>query len=152
CVAAGVLFNLSLYGMLFIESLYLQNIRHLSALATGVMILPFTVLPTITTRLLDRYRPHLHFKPRLVEGHLIGAAGAALMVLSVWMPTTSVILIGLALLGASAGYITPAMTTGVLVSSPRETAGLASGILNAGRQVGGSIGVALMGTLVQTHQ
>jgi len=43
------------------------------------------------------------------------------------------------------------MTTGVLASSPSETAGVASGILNAGRQVGGSIGVALMGTLVQTH-
>jgi DHA2 family methylenomycin A resistance protein-like MFS transporter len=38
----------------------------------------------------------------------------------------------------------------VLASSPAETSGVASGILNAGRQVGASIGVALMGTLVQS--
>ena len=43
------------------------------------------------------------------------------------------------------------MTTGVLTLSPPPMAGLASGILNAGRQVGGAVGVALMGTLVQMH-
>jgi DHA2 family methylenomycin A resistance protein-like MFS transporter len=151
CTAAGVFMNLGVYGMLFIETLYLQNVRHLTALATGAMILPFTILPTLTTRALDRYQPRLHFKPRLVTGHLLGVAGAIAMVLSIWLPGNALILIGLALLGGAIGYITPAMTTGVLVSSPAETSGLASGILNAGRQVGGAIGVALMGTLVQTH-
>jgi DHA2 family methylenomycin A resistance protein-like MFS transporter len=43
------------------------------------------------------------------------------------------------------------MTTGVLASSPANMSGLASGILNAGRQVGGAVGVALMGTLVEMH-
>jgi DHA2 family methylenomycin A resistance protein-like MFS transporter len=45
------------------------------------------------------------------------------------------------------------MTAGVLTSSPAEMSGLASGILNSARQVGGAVGVALMGTLVQrSHQ
>lgn len=151
CVAAGVILSMNIYGTLFIESLYLQNVRHLTALATGIMILPFTVLPTITTRTIDRYRASMHFKPRLITGLVVGVSGAAVMALSVWIPASGIILVGLALLGVAIGYITPAMTTGVLTSSPPETAGLASGILNAGRQVGGSIGVALMGTLVQTH-
>ena len=86
--------SLGTYGILFIESMYLQNVRHLSALATGAMIVPLTVAPTVTTRMIDRYGADMHFKP-------------------------------------------PSM------------AGLASGTLNAGRQVGGAIGVALMGTLVQ---
>jgi len=151
CIAAGVFMNLGVYGMLFIETLYVQNVLHLSALATGAMVLPFTVLPTVTTRLLDRYQPHLHFKPRLVTGHVFGVAGALLMVVSVLIPANGIILLGLGVLGVAVGYITPAMTTGVLVSSPAETSGLASGILNAGRQVGGAIGVALMGTLLETH-
>jgi DHA2 family methylenomycin A resistance protein-like MFS transporter len=151
CVAIGMFLSLNIYGTLFIESLYLQNVRHLTALATGVMILPFTVLPTVTTRTIDRYRANMHFKPRLITGHVLGLSGAAFMALSVWIPVTGIILVGLGLLGVAVGYITPAMTTGVLTSSPAETAGLASGIMNAGRQVGGSIGVALMGTLVQTH-
>jgi DHA2 family methylenomycin A resistance protein-like MFS transporter len=46
----------------------------------------------------------------------------------------------------------PAMTAGVLTSSVTATSGLASGILNSARQVGGTVGVALMGTLVQRHQ
>jgi DHA2 family methylenomycin A resistance protein-like MFS transporter len=92
----------------------------------------------------------MHFKPRLVVGQVAAAAGAAAMAVSLWVAGYGVIEVGLALLGVSMGYMTPAMTTGVLASSPAETAGVASGILNAGRQVGASLGVALMGTLVQT--
>jgi DHA2 family methylenomycin A resistance protein-like MFS transporter len=73
------------------------------------------------------------------------------MAVSVWIPATAIILAGFGLLGVSLGFITPAMTTGVLTASPPSMAGLASGVLNAGRQVGGAIGVALMGTLVQMH-
>lgn len=151
CVAAGIVISLGVYGILFVESIYLQNVRHLSALATGAMILPLTVMPTVTTRLIDRYRADMHFKPRLVAGQIIALSGAALMAASVWVPATAFILLGLGLLGMALGFITPAMTTGVLASSPAGMAGVASGILNAGRQVGGSIGVALMGTLVQMH-
>jgi len=151
CVGAGVVLSLGIYGILFIESIYLQDVRHLSALATGAMIVPLTVGPTVTTRMIDRYRADMHFKPRLVTGQILALLGAATMAASVWIPATGVILLGFGLLGVSLGYVTPAMTTGVLTASPPSMAGLASGILNAGRQVGGAVGVALMGTLVQIH-
>jgi DHA2 family methylenomycin A resistance protein-like MFS transporter len=151
CVGAGVVLSLGIYGILFIESIYLQDVRHLSALATGAMIVPLTVGPTVTTRMIDRYRADMHFKPRLVTGQILALLGAATMAASVWIPATGVILLGFGLLGVSLGYVTPAMTTGVLTVSPPSMAGLASGILNAGRQVGGAVGVALMGTLVQIH-
>lgn len=151
CVAAGVVLSLGTYGILFVESIYLQNVRHLSALATGAMIVPLTVGPTVTTRMIDRYRADMHFKPRLVTGQVLALLGAATMAVSVWIPATGVILVGFGLLGVALGYVTPAMTTGVLTLSPPPMAGLASGILNAGRQVGGAVGVALMGTLVQMH-
>lgn len=150
CVAAAVAIGFGTYGTLFIESIRLQNVRHLSALAAGLMMVPFTLSPTITTRAIDRFQPGMHFKLRLIIGHVAAAAGAAMMVLSVWVTDASVVEIGLGLLGISLGYITPAMTTGVLASSPTETAGVASGILNAGRQVGAALGVALVGTLAQT--
>jgi DHA2 family methylenomycin A resistance protein-like MFS transporter len=152
CVAAGVVLSLDTYGILFVESVYLQSVRHLSALAAGAMIVPLTVLPTVTTRMIDRYRPDMHFKPRLVTGQVLGLAGAALMALSVRVPATGIILLGFGLLGIALGYVTPAMTTGVLTAAPAAMSGLASGILNAGRQVGGAVGVALMGTLMQMHQ
>jgi DHA2 family methylenomycin A resistance protein-like MFS transporter len=151
CLAAGMVLNVGAYGILFVESIYLQNVRHLSALATGAMIVPLTLAPTITTRLIDRYRPDMHFKPRLVAGQIIGLLGAAVLAVSVVVPSTLLILLGLLLLGVSLGYVTPAMTTGVLAAAPASMSGLASGILNAGRQVGGAVGVALMGTLVEMH-
>lgn len=152
CVAAGVVLSLATYGILFVESIYLQSARHLSALATGAMIVPLTLLPTITTRMIDRFRADMHFKPRLVTGQILGLSGAAMMALSVWVPATAIILVGFGLLGVALGYVTPAMTTGVLTSSPAPMSGVASGILNAGRQVGGAVGVALMGTLMQMHR
>jgi DHA2 family methylenomycin A resistance protein-like MFS transporter len=151
CLAAGVVLNLAAYGILFVESIYLQNARHFSAIATGAMIVPLTLAPTITTRMIDRFAADMHFKPRLVAGNVIGLLGAAVLVLSVPVPSIALIMLGLLLLGVSLGYVTPAMTTGVLASSPANMSGLASGILNAGRQVGGAIGVALMGTLVSMH-
>ena len=53
------------------------------------------------------------------------------------------------LLGVGMGCIMPAMTAGVLTAASAQDAGVASGILNAARQVGGTLGVALMGALVQ---
>jgi DHA2 family methylenomycin A resistance protein-like MFS transporter len=90
-------------------------------------------------------------KRRLVIGHLFAAAGAGLMAASIASSGYGLILGGLSLLGVGMGFIMPAMTAGVLMSSPTETSGLASGILNSARQVGGTLGVALMGTLLQLH-
>ena len=152
CVAVAVVLGFGMYGTLFVESVRLQNVRHLSALATGLMIVPFTVTPAITTRAIDRFDGGMHFRPRLVVGHIAAAAGAAMMAMSILATGTGYAAteLGLGLLGIAMGYITPAMTAGVLASSPAETSGVASGILNAGRQVGAVLGVALMGTLVQT--
>ena len=150
CVAAAVGIGFGMYGTLFVESVRLQNVHHLSALAAGLMMVPFTLGPALTTRAIDRFDARMHFRPRLAVGHIIGAAGALVMMLSIWTGGFGFLEAGLALLGVSLGYITPAMTAGVLASSPPETSSAASGILNAGRQVGASVGVALMGALMQS--
>jgi DHA2 family methylenomycin A resistance protein-like MFS transporter len=48
------------------------------------------------------------------------------------------------------GSIMPAMTAGVLISSDPKNSGLASGLLNSARQVGGTLGVALLGTIMES--
>jgi MFS transporter, DHA2 family, methylenomycin A resistance protein len=152
CVAIGLALNFVMYGILFIESIYLQNIRHLDALSAGLMILPFTAVPAVTTRLIARYSGRKYILPRLATGQFIAAIGAGMLILSLWDSGFWIILLGLGLLGVGMGCIMPAMTAGVLTSSSSETSGLASGILNSARQVGGTVGVALMGTLVQWRQ
>jgi DHA2 family methylenomycin A resistance protein-like MFS transporter len=151
-VTIGAVLNFSMYGILFIESIYLQNIRHLSALSTGLVVLPFTVIPTITTRVIIRYSARRYIRWRLAAGLMVAAAGAGVLGLSLSHAGYGEILLGLGLLGVGMGCIMPAMTAGVLTSSPAKMSGLASGILNSARQVGGAVGVALMGTLVQRGQ
>lgn len=149
-IAMGVVLNFGMYGTLFIESIFLQDVLHLNALATGLMILPFTAFPTITTRVAARYSGRRHVLPRLIAGQLVAAAGSAILGISLGVSGYSAILIGLALGGIAMGVAMPAMTTGVLITSQTYNSGLASGILNSARQVGGTLGVALMGTLVQS--
>ena len=55
-------------------------------------------------------------------------------------------------MGVAMGCPLPSMTAGVMSSSPLQTAGLASGILNSSRQVCGELGVALFGALVEAAQ
>jgi len=149
CVAIGLVLNFGAYGTLFIESIYLQNIRHLNSFVTGLVILPLTVLPTVTTRLIVNHSRRRHIKGRLIIGQLIGASAAVMLALAFWDSGYWEILIGLALMGVSMGCVMPAITAGVLASSPTNTSGVAAGILNSARQVGGTLGVALMGSLFQ---
>ncbi|HTA76766.1 MAG TPA: MFS transporter [bacterium] len=148
CVSIGFILNFGMYGILFIVSIYLQNIRHLDPLMTGLMILPLTGFPTLTTRAIGRYSGRRFIKPRLIIGHLILLLGAGFLALALSIPGYGVVLLGLSLLGVGMGFVMPAMTAGVLTASEAETSGLASGILNSARQVGGTLGVALLGTWV----
>jgi len=152
CVVAGLVLNFGIYGILFVEALYLQDILHLNALLAGATMLPLTLLPTITTRLIVGYSEARYLKGRIIIGQIIAACGAGMLIISTFGSAYWQILLGLALLGVSLGCIMPAITAGILIDCPTENSGLASGILNAARQVGGALGVALMGSLFLTWQ
>jgi MFS transporter, DHA2 family, methylenomycin A resistance protein len=150
CIGVGFVLNFGMYGILFIESVYLQNARGLGALAAGLTITPFTLLPTIASRLLGQRNGIPYLKPRISLGLALGAIGSGVLVAGALSTALWPIPIGLGLLGISMGIIMPAMTAGVLISSAPETSGLASGLLNSTRQIGGTVGVALLGTTMQT--
>ncbi|HLX72844.1 MAG TPA: MFS transporter [Verrucomicrobiae bacterium] len=152
CIAIGVILNFGTYGVLFVESIYLQSARHLNPFHAGMVILPLTLLPTITTRLAVKYAGRKHLKARLVMGQLIAAAGAVVLFFTLRDSGFWTIVAGLALMGVSMGCVMPAITAGVLASSPKENSGVASGILNSARQVGGTLGVAVMGSLYQRSE
>lgn len=150
-VGIGLVLNFGVYGILFAEPLYLQDVRHFSALASGVLLLPLTVVPTLTTRVMARHSTRHNLKLRLVLGLLLGMAGGAVLCVAIGATGPSWTVLGLFLMGASLGFVMPAITTGALATAPMALAGRASSILNAARQVGGSLGVALMGSLFQAR-
>ncbi len=149
CIGVGFVLNFSMYGTLFVESVYLQSARGMDAFATGLTITPFTLLPTIASRMLGKRSAIPYLRSRISLGLALATIGSGVLALSALSGAFWPIPIGLGLRGISMGTIMPAMTAGVLISSAPENSGLASGLLNSTRQVGGTVGVALLGSTVQ---
>ena len=148
CTATGFALNFAFYGMVFVLTLLFQQVRGASPVAAGLMFLPMTALVTVINivagRLAARFGPRLP----MVLGELILAAG--LLGLLIVGPATATVTLLLLLvpLGIGGGLTVPAMTTAMLEAVPADRSGLASGILNSARQVGGALGVAVFGAFV----
>ena len=136
------------FSMWYFLSLYLQNVLGYSALKTGLAFLPMGVTIMIGAQASSRLLPRAGVRPLLQAGTLLAAGGFAW--LSAIGPHASYwshvfgpgCLISLAL-GLLFTPLAAAATTGVAVSE----AGLASGVLNTARQIGGSLGLAVLATI-----
>jgi DHA2 family methylenomycin A resistance protein-like MFS transporter len=148
CVAVGFTLNLTTYGLIFMLSLYLQRVLDATPLAAGLMFLPMTGLITAVNMLSGRMTARFGPKLPIVLGQTILTLGL-LGLLLVREGTPLLLLLALLVpVGIGGGMTVPPMTAALLDSVEATSAGLASGILNAGRQVGGALGVALFGALV----
>ena len=136
---AGTVANFAFSGALFVLTLLLQDGRHLTPLATGLaflpLTLPMTVNPVLTGRIVARYGA----RPPILGGLALLAAGLAGVAL------TDVLAPWLAVMGFGLSFILPALMAGLVARAPAGTAGTAGGVLNAARQVGATLGVAVMG-------
>ncbi|MGH8982103.1 MAG: MFS transporter, partial [Acidimicrobiales bacterium] len=139
---------LAFAGFLFVNTLYLQDVRGDSALVAGVMILPTTVAiaacALVAGRLVGRFGPRV---PLCMGGAAIAAGGALLLNLG---PRTSLVqlVVSYAVLGCGFGLINPPITHTAVSGMPVERAGVASAITSASRQLGNVLGVAVMGSMV----
>jgi MFS family permease len=138
----------TLGGFLFLNTLYLQEVRGYSALHAGLLTIPMAammaVFGTVSGRLVARRGPRLPF---LLAGPSL-AAGALL--LSRLTPSTAVAYLVLAYLifGAGCGLVTAPITNTAVSGMPREQAGVAGAIASTSRQVGSALGVAVTGSIV----
>jgi DHA2 family methylenomycin A resistance protein-like MFS transporter len=145
--ATGLALNFAFYGAVFLLALYFEQVHGLSALETGLMFLPMTALITVTNliagRLSTRYGPRLP----MVLGQVV-LVGGVCGLLALQQDTPLVVQAAVLLpFGLGGGLAVPALTAALLESVDADRAGLAAGLLNAGRQFGGALGVALFGSL-----
>jgi DHA2 family methylenomycin A resistance protein-like MFS transporter len=144
----GLAINLGFYGQLFAIVLYFQHVRHYSALDTGLALLPEGLFVALSSALSGRVTGRVGPRRPMLVGLCLGAAGfAGLMAAGAH---TSYLLLVPALIAAGFGmaFTMPAATAAVIEAAPADRAGIASGVLNAARQAGGAVGVALLGTLI----
>jgi DHA2 family methylenomycin A resistance protein-like MFS transporter len=145
--AVGLLFNLALYGSLLCISLFLQQSRHESAAATGLLILPMSVVVGVGSLASGRLTARFGPRPPMIAGLALAAAGAALIGTVNATTPLAVLLAGSVVLGMCS-LAMPAMTAVVVGAAGRQHAGVASGVLNTARQAGGALCVALLGSLL----
>jgi DHA2 family methylenomycin A resistance protein-like MFS transporter len=147
-VAVGFAFIVGYYGLPFVMSLYLQQLRGLSPLATGVVFLPMMLVGAVLTPFSARLAERLGARMLTGGGLVLMAAGLVLLaVVGSWTPVWA--LAGLMVLVGLAGpLVSPPVTAVLLNSVPGHQAGTASGIFNTSRQVGGALAVAVFGALL----
>ena len=146
--AVGGLMNLGFYGQLFVLTLYFQQVRGDSPLLTGLALLPQTGVIAIGSALGGRVTGRSGPRVPMITGMTVGAAGfLALIIVSRSIPYWALVL-PMAATGFGISFTMPAATAAVVEAAPSGRTGVASGTLNASRQVGGAIGIALLGTFV----
>jgi MFS transporter, DHA2 family, methylenomycin A resistance protein len=133
--------------VMFYVTLLFQDVKGWSPLRTGLTWLimngPFLIAAQFAGRL------HQRLSSRSIIG--IGLLAAAIGIFGLSRVTTTsnfaLAAVGYALLGAGFGLFVPAVSTAAMAEVPTGSSGIASGILNASRQVGTSIGLAVLGTI-----
>ncbi|MBV6696036.1 MFS transporter [Kitasatospora aureofaciens] len=146
---AGAAVNFAMLGVLFVLPLLLQQELRLSPTMAGVAFLPMTLPPgfnpLLTGRIVAKVGP---WKP-VLGGLALLAAGSVVFSAAVLNGTPyPVLAVGLLLCGFGVSFALPALVTAVVTTAPEGAAGAASGLLNAVRQVGATLGVAVMGAFV----
>jgi EmrB/QacA subfamily drug resistance transporter len=150
-MAAVALAVFALMGALFVLTQYLQFSLGYSALATGVRILPIAAVLAASALLSTRL-------DRWLGSKVVVAAGLVIVASGLWRLTTLTVssgfaqaLLGMVLLGLGAGLIIAPATASVMGSLPRERAGVGSATNSTSLQVGGALGVAVIGSVLSSR-
>ena len=147
--AAGFSVNAAFYGVIFLLSLYFQQVAHKSPTVTGLLFAPITaVVSVVNVTVAARMVARIGARLSMTIG-LAGTSGAMLLLLAVRPGQPAWLLVLLLVPVSFAGsFVVPALTIMVMGSVPAERAGTAAGIVNTSRQVGGALSVAVAGALV----
>jgi EmrB/QacA subfamily drug resistance transporter len=142
-----------MYSTFFLGTLYLEHVRHYSALQTGAAFLPWTITVAvlsqgITARLVARFGA----LPVLTTG--MASAAAGLLLFATVGPDTAffpTIFLACFAIGLGIGTAFMPLLTLAMADVPAADAGLGSGITNLSQQIGGALGLAVLSTVAANH-
>jgi EmrB/QacA subfamily drug resistance transporter len=145
--AIAVLAFAALGGLFFVNTLYLQEVRGLSALHAGLYILPIAgmtlIFAPLSGRLVGSRGPRISL---LVGGAGIGLGSLLLTGMTRTAPLTSLLPAYFAF-GIGFGMVNPPITNTAVVGMPEAQAGVAAAVASTSRQIGQTLGVALAGAI-----
>lgn len=147
--AVGLVVNFAYYGLVFVFSLFFQAVQQLSPQQTGLAFLPMTAILMVMNIVAGRLVARVGTRALMVAGLALASLGY-LLLLPVSADHAYLTLVLPMLLAASGiALVVPTMTNATLSSVDAAHAGIASGVLNSARQIGGMLGVAVCGFFVR---
>ncbi len=147
----ALMVSLAMFGVFFYISLFMQNILGYSAIKAGATFLPMTVLIIVVAPVAGMLSDKLGSR-WLMAGGMLLVAGS--LVIFAQLNTASDfwdILPGLLIGGVGMALTMSPMTSAALSAVSVDKAGVASGVLNTFRQVGGSLGIAVGGAILASY-
>ncbi|MFV0526691.1 MAG: MFS transporter [Acidimicrobiales bacterium] len=138
---------LAMFGMFFLMTLYLQFVLGYSPLGAAVRLLPFSLVMVVLAPRSPALTARFGSRAVVATGFVIQAAGFA--VASRLQVGSSYLLLLTAVLPMAVGMalLMPPTTNAIVTSLPQDKAGVASAVNDTTREVGGALGIALLGTL-----
>ncbi|WP_431894566.1 MFS transporter [Nonomuraea sp. bgisy101] len=138
----------ALGGFLFINTLYLQQVRGLDALHAGLYMLPMAsmtlLFAPLSGRIVGARGPRL---PTLLAGLAMAASGVLFAAFGAWR-SDALMFTAYVLFGVGFGMVNAPITNTAVSGMPREQAGVAASIASTSRQIGISLGVAVIGSVI----
>jgi EmrB/QacA subfamily drug resistance transporter len=141
----------ALGGFLFLITLYLQDVRGFRPLIAGLFLLPMAAAMAVSAPLAGRMLARSGARaPLLIAGTGIAAGGVLLTQLTN-SSAPGYLVLAFLVFGIGIGFVNAPITNSAVSGMPRSQAGVASGIASTSRQVGSSVGVAVMGSVLAAN-
>lgn len=146
----GFLFNLALYGSMFMLSLYLQHARGATPFQAGLELLPMTIWFPLANVVYSRISARFSNGALLTVFLLVAGVSSLTMVTVSSATPYWVVAVAVGLANIGAGIISPGMTAALVDAAGPEHANAAGSVLNANRQIGTLVGIAAMSVVLGT--
>ena len=143
---------LGMFGMFFILTLYLQSVREYSALEAGVRTLPFAFMMMIAAPSSAALAARFGTRNLVATGMAVSGIGLVLLgrtstlTSSYWLLAMSLVV-----LAAGAGVTMAPSTSSIMSSLPQQKAGIGSAMNDTTRELGGALGIAILGSVLATN-
>ena len=148
--AAITIIAFALFGFIFMATQYLQFILGYSALEAGVRTLPFAGAVMLTAPISSKLVERFGTKAVVVTGLLSFAAGMVVVAGTTTGSSYSRVFLAMVLMGGGMGLAQAPATESIMGALPREKAGVGSAVNDTTRELGGALGVAVIGSILSS--
>jgi EmrB/QacA subfamily drug resistance transporter len=144
----SLMMTAGLGGFLFLNTLYLQDVRGYSPLRAGLMIIPMALGQAVAANLAGRLVASRRDRLALTVGGVLLATGAFLLVGLTTSMDNVHLLVAYAIFGLGAGMVSPPVSHTAVSGLPLDQVGVAGALAASARQFGSAVGVAVTGSIV----